>query len=214
MNIGESSEVTIFEDTLNEAVTEWLIRLIAGRHGTIHVEQSSGRKETYRPGDVDVRPAIPPTAYRLHERFWEKVEIGASDECWEWQRATSDYGYGRFKIGDRTRYAHRVAYRMLIGPIPGGRQINHHCHNPPCVNPDHLYLGTQEQNNRDCQLAERHNAPAGTDFSHGFDADTVREIRTRYERDDVTYADLAEQYDVMEETIGQIIRRDTYKDID
>lgn len=214
MNIGGLSEVTVFEDTLDQAVIEWLIWLIAGSHGTIHVERSDGRKETYRPGDVDVSSAIPPTAYTLHKRFWEKAEIGTSDECWEWQRAKSNYGYGRFKIGDSTRYAHRVSYRMLIGPIPGERQINHKCHNPSCINPDHIYLGNQKQNNEDCRLAGRHKASKGTEMPHGFNADTVREIRARYENEDVSYADLARQYNVMKETIGQIIRRETYRHID
>jgi hypothetical protein len=90
MNIGNLSEVTVFEDSLDQAVIEWLIWLIAGPHCTIHVERSDGRKETYRPGDVDVTAAIPPTAHSLHKRFWEKVEVGSSAACWEWQWAKSD----------------------------------------------------------------------------------------------------------------------------
>lgn len=70
--------------------------------------------------------------------------------CWEFQGArNSRTGHGRVADGDRTRGAHRVAYELVIGRVPHGMCVLHHCDNPPCVNPAHLWLGTYADNNHD-----------------------------------------------------------------
>lgn len=87
----------------------------------------------------------------LSDRFWAKVDIRGSDECWEWQGALTR-GYGRLKRGDGTKklaYSHRVAYELKNGPIPEGMLICHKCDNRPCCNPAHLFIGTQMDNVRD-----------------------------------------------------------------
>lgn len=79
------------------------------------------------------------------ERFWAKVERG--EGCWLWSASKSN-GYGLFMTYDRRKnMAHRLAYELTIGPIPDGHQIDHICHNRACVNPDHLRLATNKQNN-------------------------------------------------------------------
>lgn len=87
----------------------------------------------------------------LAERFWEKVEQGPG--CWEWMAGRdSATGYGRIRIGragSKHQLAHRVSWELANGPIPDGLWVLHHCDNPPCVNPAHLYLGTTIDNNRD-----------------------------------------------------------------
>lgn len=75
------------------------------------------------------------------DRFWEKVEKG--DGCWLWTGARSRRnGYGFFRVSthapDGSRFAHRVAYELTVGPIPDGLQIDHLCRNTGCVRPDHL----------------------------------------------------------------------------
>jgi hypothetical protein len=66
------------------------------------------------------------------------------------------FSAGRFLDGRQdTRYAHRLAFELAYGPIPSGLQIQHHCDTPPCVNPDHLYAGTQAQNMRDRTARDR-----------------------------------------------------------
>ena len=77
-------------------------------------------------------------------RFLTKVN--KTSTCWEWVGTCSAKGYGRFSQGGQTREAHRVSYVMHKGQIPNGMQIDHICHNPPCVNPEHLRIVTPKQN--------------------------------------------------------------------
>jgi hypothetical protein len=74
----------------------------------------------------------------MSSRFWDKVaNIGAEPtDCWPWDAFTRRDGYGLF--GHPTRYAHRVAYELLVGPIPEGLTLDHLCRNRSCVNPAHL----------------------------------------------------------------------------
>lgn len=110
-------------------------------------------------------------------RFWEKVALG--EGCWAWQGDKCD-GYGRVRVQGRHRKAHRIAYEMLNGPIPVGLYICHHCDNPSCVRPSHLYAGTQRDNMRDRGARGRGANLKGE--SHGrakLNEDAVRAIRSR-----------------------------------
>jgi len=113
-------------------------------------------------------------------RFWAKVDIAGSDECWEWSGGRNAKGYGIFFLGG-SRLAPRVAYEMSLGQIPGGMCVRHSCDNPPCVNPSHLSTGTPSDNVRD--RVERGRSAQNLGEAHGrakLTDDQVRWLRSAF----------------------------------
>lgn len=105
------------------------------------------------------------------ERFWEKVNKQAAGGCWEWQASRMPNGYGRFVRDEGgSTLTHRIAYEMLVGPIPAGLQIDHLCRNRGCVNPAHLEPVTARQNVLRSESMAAHHAkkthcPAGHPYA-------------------------------------------------
>ncbi len=81
------------------------------------------------------------------KRFWDKVD--RSGHCWNWTAGKAGKGYGSFWLEGKNVRAHRFVYSLLYGNIPDGLFICHHCDNPLCVKPSHLFLGTNSDNIRD-----------------------------------------------------------------
>jgi DNA-binding XRE family transcriptional regulator len=147
------------------------------------------------------------------ERFWEKVVKTSS--CWLWTAGTfSSGGYGAFQLGrgEGTVRAHRFAWELLRGPIPEGMEVCHNCpggDNPLCVNPDHMFLGTQTENIKDMWAKGRANL---TDRSLGEDhglaklnPEKVREIRILL-GSGRSRRSIAQQFEVDPKTISNIER--------
>lgn len=95
-----------------------------------------------------------------HFVFWDQVEkLEGEDSCWEWRGRRRGRGYGYLPKpleGGTETAAHRAAWELEIGPIPDGLFVCHHCDNPPCVRPTHLFLGTNADNMRDMVAKGRH----------------------------------------------------------
>jgi len=141
----------------------------------------------------------------LVNRFWEKVDRRGPDECWEWTGALDNNGYGKIKEGVRGSkmlLAHRLSWGLENGPIPKGKCVLHLYDNPRCVNPAHLFLGTQADNLHDMakkgrsRRGERHGRAKLTEQD-------VHEIRQML-KGGIFQRVIAEKYGVTRATIGAI----------
>ncbi|HAM58783.1 MAG TPA: hypothetical protein DCQ64_26575 [Candidatus Rokubacteria bacterium] len=139
--------------------------------------------------------------------FWSHVpDTPGGDECWEWQGSKNDVGYG-FMGGAKTKvYAHRWSYASFIGPIPDGAFVCHHCDNPACVRPSHLFVGTQAENMADCAAKKRARTrpmPGETNPFARLTNSDVRDIRERLSHGDAG-VDIARSHGVSQSTVSHI----------
>ena len=117
-----------------------------------------------------------PPAPRFARGFWDSVDKG--DPCWTWTGPSDAKGYGRWG----KEVASRHSWVLAHGPIPAGMWVLHHCDNPPCVNPEHLYLGTVTDNVRDAVERGRIYRPPFKEVcteGHPKTGDNLRIVRNR-----------------------------------
>ena len=135
----------------------------------------------------------------LAERFWGMVEVRNLDDCWLWTKYCDAKGYGRFRIGDSMQRSHRVSWTLCNGPILDGLHVLHQCDTPACVNPNHLYLGTNDDNTRDRCTRGRHRR--GERVLHAkLTEEAVRHIR----RKELRVSQYARLYGTSQPTITNI----------
>ena len=161
------------------------------------------RKLYARAGETPTSPT------HLARRLANGLRI-ADSGCWEWQRAKNNSGYGTLTVAGRTRYAHRLAFELGVGPIPDGQDVMHRCDNPACINPEHLATGTRADNMRDCSQKGRAKIPSPrmvgeTNGSAKLTSADVRAIRNRVASGH-TQALVAAAFGISQTQVSNIVR--------
>lgn len=147
-----------------------------------------------------LRP-LRPTHKSIVDRFFAKVDRSGS--CWVWTGSCDWQGYGKFGVGDKNVMAHRFSWSNAHGVIPEGMLVCHKCDNPPCVNPDHLFMGSQAENVRDMIAKGRGNHPRGENHPRARLSDKqVIKIRSSEEPGKT----IALRYGISQSLVGQIRR--------
>lgn len=153
-------------------------------------------------------PADRPRRRRtLEEILWPRITIGQEDECWEWQASRNQKGYGTVMYKGGSRLAHRMVYQHVNGEIPQGMMVCHHCDNPPCCNPAHLFVGTAEDNAADRDAKGRHTPSPGS--RNGFakmDEERVAALRA-FVAAGHTQVEAAVAFNIGQSTVSEIVRR-------
>lgn len=148
------------------------------------------------------------TVEKRIEKFWKKVSsYHDHNDCWVWKGAKNTSGYGLFWWGDcKWKLAHRLSWELTSGPIPDGICVCHHCDNRLCVNPHHLFLGSNADNVADRERKGRRRPPRGTMNGRSkLTYEQVAEIRRIYVRGQTRQVDLANQFGVAQTMISNIV---------
>lgn len=143
------------------------------------------------------------------------VDYQDKESCWQWRGIQNSNGYGRFPLNDKHRLAHKVSFEMFVSEIPDGLNVCHKCDNRLCVNPLHLWLGTQSQNLKDAVSKGRMNRPNTDGENNGnrkLDWQQVRTIRQMVANGTPKYL-AATAFKVSQSNIGDIVNNRTWKEV-
>lgn len=148
-------------------------------------------------------------------RFWSKVDRKEPNECWIWKGSFKENGYPQLGVGSITngtrtmRMAHRLSWLIHFGEVPAGKFVLHHCDTPACVNPNHLYLGTNTDNMGDA--ARRDRIAHGVRHTYAkLNPEKVRRVRAMFKAG-TNCNQIAEKMGVTSATIQQVIEGQTWR---
>lgn len=133
--------------------------------------------------------------------FWNSV-VDKATGCWIWSMYKNPDGYGQITVDGRSRSAHRVSYAVNRGPIPEGWLVCHRCDNPSCVNPDHLFVGTNADNLGDMARKGRHKPCKGE--KHGRAKLTEADVIAIRASQGVSHSKLAAKFGISKTQITRI----------
>ncbi len=167
----------------------------------------------YRGQDVNAKSRLDRT---IEERLWHKVD--KSGDCWEWYGSHDEHGYGHINIGkNKKEKTHRLSWEFANGPIPDGLCVLHHCDNPKCVRPDHLFIGTTKDNIQDCIAKGRFvflkSRPGELNNHAKFTDGDIRVIRNLYE-DGMKPKDIQEFMGVNRSCFHKIVTRKAWAHVE
>lgn len=151
------------------------------------------------------------TGIATAERFAKHVIPEPNSGCWLWTGSLNSRGYGNFKVAGKVRSAHRVAFEIEHSTsIPSESSVCHRCDNPGCVNPEHLFLGTHQDNMLDRQRKGRSRGPLGeANARTALSADDVSAIR----KDSRSLRAVAEQYGLSTSGVHGIRNRKSWRHV-
>ena len=141
----------------------------------------------------------------LAGRLWRRTRFG--DDCWEWTGCRNPEGYGRIGLGSHRLgigYTHRLSWELMRGEIPKGMLVLHKCDNPPCIRPEHLFLGTTSDNIADCH-------DKGRSTMHAFSNAEATAIREDRASGRFTLRQLGDKYGVTLSCIHLIVTGKAYR---
>lgn len=153
----------------------------------------------------------------LSDALWQRVD--KSGDCWIWTGSRHVFGYGTIRSFDQNVLCHRLAWESTYGPIPEGMAVCHKCDNPPCCRPEHLFLGTLADNNRDRAAkgrgakAHRHPSPGMANGNAVLTDAAIRDIRSTYAKGGISQQAIAEQYGVSQPLISRIVLKKGWRHI-
>ena len=154
--------------------------------------------------------AIERTKRPIKERLWGKINILGPDDCWEWKAYCNEDGYGTIQCEYKSIKVHRLVWELENGLIPEGMDVLHRCDNPPCCNPNHLFLGTRGDNNRD--RARKGRSAIGEKSGRAVLTETqVREIRLL--KGKFTQQEIANRYGAKRETVRSVLNGNSWKEV-
>ncbi|MCK4498902.1 HNH endonuclease [Candidatus Babeliales bacterium] len=131
----------------------------------------------------------------FEECFWSRVWKPTKSSCWLWRGELVGAGYGRLRMKEKSIRAHRFSWEFHYGTIPKDMNVLHKCDNPPCVNPKHLWLGTQNDNIIDSVRKER---------SCKLTEDKVLEIRKLLKSSSFTHNTIAKMFNISQSLVSCI----------
>lgn len=144
-------------------------------------------------------------------RFWSKVDKQGPEDCWPWLGSKFHFGHGSFWIKNRCIAAHRFSWMLHGHDIPDTMFVLHHCDNPGCVNPGHLFLGTHADNMADMDSKGRRTVPSGE--NHGMsklDWEKVGKIRIDHSKGK-SNCEIARELQVTSTTVWYVVHNRTWR---